>query len=86
MGVMKKLGSNLSFLELEVGSRVSRSTHAWFFHSFVDKFVHERFHAVIGAPTTASEWAECLLPYAHLGLPGAVASLDCTHVQACVSV
>lgn len=53
------------------------STHAWYWDRFVTTF-KERW---IYYPTAAAEAADNLKVYSRLGFPGAIGSIDRTHVM-----
>lgn len=80
MGVLKVLGKGLDFEELETGSFVSKSSHHSFFHKFLEKFTATQYSKYVHPPRTLEELEECLVSYARLGFPGAIGSIDCTHI------
>jgi len=83
LGVLKVLGRGLDFHELELGSRVSRSTHHQFFHKFVAKLVLELKDSTIVQPQAASDEAmkAATVPYILLGFHGCAGSMDCVHTH-----
>jgi Plant transposon protein len=60
---------------------MSISTMQLFFHTFWEKFVVELKDRWIYYPVTAADAANNLAVYARLGFPGAIGSVDCTHVR-----
>ena len=61
-------------------SGMSISTMQAFYHDFWEKFVSVFQERWIIYPTTASEAKDNLAVYGRLGFPGAIGSVDCTHV------
>ena len=52
-----------------------------FYHFYWDRFVTTFKERWIYYPTTATEAADTLKVYSRLGFPGAIGSIDCTHVM-----
>jgi hypothetical protein len=85
MGVLKTLGRGLVLEELETGSRVSKTAHGAFLHSFIKELVLRQYAEHIRAPSTVEEIRECVEPYRNVGFDGAIGSTDCTHIPVCMS-
>ena len=80
LGALRMSAKGCSFDAIAELSGMSISTMQCFYHHFWDKFVavfHDRW---IIYPTTAAEAADNLAVYGRLGFPGAIGSVDCTHV------
>ena len=80
LGAMRMSAKGCSFDAIAELSGMSISTMQTFYHQFWAKFVsvfHDRW---IVYPTTAVEAADNLAVYGRLGFPGAIGSVDCTHV------
>lgn len=70
----------MSFDAIAELSGMSIQTMHGFFHDFMDHFVEEFKDDWITYPKTAEEASDNLEHYKRLGFPGAVGSVDCTHV------
>ena len=80
LGALRYLGKGVCFDAIAELSGMSEQTAQNFFHKFWRRFVDEFKDQWIKYPTTAEEAKQSLEDYAALGYPGAVASVDVTHV------
>lgn len=60
---------------------MSISTIQTFYHVFWKRFVDELYDTVIVAATTLEVAEKAMATYASMGFPGAIGSVDCTHVS-----
>ena len=81
LGALRMSAKGCSFDAIAELSGMSISTMQLFYHSFWEKFVKEFKERWIYYPTTAAEAEDNLAVYARLGFPGAIGSVDCTHVR-----
>ena len=80
LGALRYLCKGCSFDAIAELSGMSENTANNFFHQFWHHFVLEYKTEWITYPTTAAEAKPITDHYARLGVPGAVGSVDCTHV------
>jgi hypothetical protein len=80
LGALRMSAKGCSFDAIAELSGMSISTMHSFFHFFWDKFVEVFQDRWISYPTTALEAADNLAVYGRLGFPGAIGSVDCTHI------
>ena len=80
LGALRMSAKGCSFDAIAELSGMSISTMQAFYHDFWDKFVDVFRDRWIIYPTNAVEAADNLAVYSRLGFPGAVGSVDCTHV------
>lgn len=59
---------------------IGHSTINFIFKEFVPAFVHHFYHIYVTVPE-GNEMKKVMEVYARLGLPGAMGSMDCTHVR-----
>ena len=80
LGALRMSAKGCSFDAIAELSGMSISTMQLFYHNFWEKFVSVYRERWIYYPLTAIEAADNLAVYNRLGFPGAVGSVDCTHV------
>lgn len=80
LGALRMLAKGCSFDAIAELSGMSISTMQPFFHYFWNKFTEVYREIWIKYPKTPEEAADNLAVYRRLGFPGAVGSVDCTHV------
>jgi Plant transposon protein len=80
LGALRMSAKGCSFDAIAELSGMSIATMQNFFHQFWAKFNENFREEWIVYPTTAVEAAGSLEIYRRLGFPGAVGSVDCTHV------
>lgn len=80
LGALRMMAKGCSFDAIAELSGMSISTMQPFFHFFLNKFCEVYREAWIKYPKTPEEAADNLEVYRRLGFPGAVGSVDCTHV------
>ena len=80
LGALRMSAKVCSFDAIAELSGMSVSTMQSFYHHFWDKFVREFKDRWFTYPTTALEAEDNLAVYGRLGFPGAIGSVDCTHV------
>jgi Plant transposon protein len=80
LGAMRMSAKECSFDAIAELSGMSIATMNVFYHKFWSNFCEFYTKTWISYPTTAAEAADTLLVYKRLGFPGAVGSVDCTHV------
>ena len=80
LGALRYLSKGSSFDAIAELSGMAEQTAHSFFHQFWYHFVLEYKDIWIKYPSTAAEAQPITDHYARLGLPGAVGSVDCTHV------
>lgn len=81
LGALRMSAKGCSFDAIAELSGMSISTMQLFYHAFWEKFVCIYRDSWIFYPSTAVDAAENLSVYARLGFPGAIGSVDCTHVR-----
>jgi len=81
LGWLRMQTKGCSFDAISELCGVSLPTMHAFFHHFSQRFLDENFHLWIVYPKTKEDARESLSVYARLGVPGIVASTDCTHVS-----
>ena len=80
LGALRMSAKGCSFDAIAELSGMSISTMQSFYHSFWDRFVRAFKDRWIFYPTDAVGVADNLAVYARLGFPGAIGSVDCTHI------
>ena len=80
LGALRMASKGCSFDAIAELSGMSIATMQKFFHQFWAKFSELFRKEWIVYPTNAAEAADSLEVYRRLGFPGAVGSVDCTHV------
>lgn len=81
LGALRMSAKGCLFDAIAELSGMSISTMQLFYHKFWEKFVTVFRARWIYYPTTAAEAVDNLAVYARLGFPGAIGSVDCTHVR-----
>ena len=81
LGALRMSAKGCSFDAIAELSGMSISTMQLFYHTFWEKFVAVFRERWIYYPVTAVDAADNLAVYARLGFPGAIGSVDCTHVR-----
>ena len=81
LGALRMSAKGCSFDAIAELSGMSISTMQLFYHTFWEKFVAVFRDRWIYYPVTAADAADNLAVYARLGFPGAIGSVDCTHVR-----
>lgn len=81
LGALRMSAKGCSFDAIAELSGMSISTMHTFYHFYWAKFVTVFKERWIYYPTTAAEAADNLKVYSRLGFPGAIGSIDCTHVM-----
>ena len=80
LGALRYLGRGWTFDDLEESTAVSKDVHRVFFHVFIgfgSTVLYERY---VIAPMNFEEAKRHMVEFTEAGLPGNVASADCTHV------
>lgn len=81
LGALRMSAKGCSFDAIAELGGMSISTMHTFYHFYWDRFVTTFKERWIYYPTTAAEAADNLKVYSRLGFPGAIGSIDCTHVM-----
>lgn len=81
LGALRMSAKGCSFDAIAELSGMSISTMQLFYHAFWEKFVAVFRDRWIYYPVTAADAADNLAVYTRLGFPGAIGSVDCTHVR-----
>ena len=80
LGVLKKLGRECSFDDLEEITFISEKTHRTFFKSFIKYGSTVLFDEYVISPETKEDAGNHIQEFIVAGYPGAVGSTDATHV------
>jgi len=80
LSVLRVIGRGVCFDECYDGSGCGEESIRVFFHEFTAVFAVRYQQCILKGPTTTAEVDTQLAIYRRLGLPGAVASTDCTHI------
>ena len=81
LGVLRILGRGTCLDGIKELADMSETTMWKFFHSFCAWFRREIYPIYVRRPTTHSEIAKAMGPYAALGLMGAIGSTDAVHIH-----
>ena len=81
LSVLRILGRGGVFDDAYDGSGMSEETCRRFLHSFCEKFAVDLFDRYVHPPESEDEIKSVMDKYEMLGLPGAIGSVDCTHVR-----
>ena len=80
LGVLRILGRGTCFDGIKELSGIGESTMQEFFHRFCRIFAKEIYPLHVYTPQTKEEVVEMVTPYAFLGMPGCLASMDVVHL------
>jgi hypothetical protein len=78
---LRVLGRGSCFDDCEECTGADEETLRTFFHKFSSRFAKEKFREYVKPPTELSEIHAAESIYSRLGLPGCIASTDCTHLS-----
>ena len=84
LGVLRVLGRATCFDGITELSGIAESTMCTFFHRFTKWFREDIYPCFVYAPKTLDDLAEVQTPYALLGLPGCIGSMDVVHIAWCM--
>eukprot|EP00804_Cyclotella_cryptica_P019193 CCRYP_006108-RA/>CCRYP_006108-RA protein AED:0.21 eAED:0.21 QI:0/-1/0/1/-1/0/1/0/331 len=80
LGSLQYLGRGFSFDDSKECTAISEEVHRCFFHKFIDVGRTILFYKYVITPTTADDAKFHLHEFEMAGMPGAVASVDTTHI------
>lgn len=81
LSTLRILGRGSVFDDAHEGSGMSEESCRSFFHSFCEKFAVDLFDMYVHPPQSPEEIKSVMNKYESLGLPGAIGSVDCTHIR-----
>ena len=81
LGALRYLGRGLAFDDLEDYTAIGEETHRLFFHRFIDWGSTILFSKHVVVPTSVEDASIHSLEFQQAGLPGAIGSMDATHVM-----
>ena len=80
LGALRLMGRGCNFDDIEELNGISAETNRVFFHRFTAAVVEFLMPEYIRAPTDIEEISSIVAEYARRGFPGAIGSIDCTHI------
>ena len=78
---LRVLGRDNCFDAIEEMSDVPEKTVWWFFKTFLVNFTKTLLHEVVRPPKEGEELSKVMRVYTKMGFPGAVGSVDATHIR-----
>jgi hypothetical protein len=81
LATLRKLGRGGCFDSLAELTLIDQETLRVFYHRFCKLFSENVFHTYVRGPETPAEIEKVVNVYARLGFPGAIGSVDCTHIR-----
>lgn len=78
---LRVLGRDDCFDAIEEYSNIPEKTAWWFFKLFLKNFVRCLKHQVVRPPTEGIELSKVMKVYTKMGFPGAIGSVDATHIR-----
>lgn len=78
---LRALGRDDCFDAIEEMSDVPEKTVWWFFKTFLVNFTKTLLHEVVRPPKEGEELSKVMRVYTKMGFPGAVGSVDATHIR-----
>ena len=74
-------GRGICFDGIEEITKASAEAHRVFFHQFCERFAKKFYDEYVYLPRTDDEKLRWASDYSRMGLPGAIGSTDCVHVE-----
>ena len=81
LAVLRVLSRGVTFDDAAELSGMSMSTVQATMHRWTEAFAQDQYHNWVKLPSTAAELSKVMSPYKAVGLPGAIGSVDVTHVK-----